>query len=56
MVEEMGSNKYSDGDSGGQHLGMPRGPFPIPALIRAIHIFSAFLVIEMQAKETCEPD
>jgi len=49
MVEEMGSNKYSDGDSGGQHLGRPRGPFPIPALIRAIHIISAFLVIQMQA-------
>lgn len=49
MVEEMGSNKYSDGDSDSQHLGRPRGPFPIPALIRAIHIISAFLVIQMQA-------
>lgn len=49
MVEEMGPDKYSDGDSGGQHLGMRGGPFPIPALMRAIHIISAFLVIQMQA-------
>ncbi len=52
MVEEMGINRYSSNDRedhGGPHLGTPRGPFPIPELIKAIHVTSIFSVMEMQA-------
>jgi hypothetical protein len=52
MVEEMGINRYSSNDRkdrGGPHLGIPRGPFPIPELIKAIHVTSIFAVMDMQA-------
>jgi hypothetical protein len=31
----------------GPHLGMFNGPFPIPELIRAVHITSLFGILEM---------
>jgi hypothetical protein len=31
----------------GPHLGIFNGPFPIPELIRAVHITSLFGVLEM---------
>lgn len=52
MVEEMGFDGYIGNDLediDGPHLGVPRGPFPIPELIKAIHVTSIISVMEMQA-------
>ena len=62
MSEEMGEDKYMNaiirgaglhGEnvkvSTGPHLGLFNGPFPVPELIRAIHITSLFAILEMQA-------
>jgi len=52
MIEEMkldGCPDDDEADPGGQHLGILRGPFPLPELIRAIHIISVLSVIEMQS-------
>ncbi len=56
MAEEMEGNKYmhmrGDRDAQkGPHLGLFNGPFPIPELIRAIHITSLFAILERQAHE-----
>ena len=51
MVEEMESDRCTSDDEtdpGGPHLGIRWGPFPIPELIRAIHIISVFSVMQMQ--------
>ncbi|MDD4162087.1 MAG: HEAT repeat domain-containing protein [Methanothrix sp.] len=51
MVEEMesdGCTSDDETDPGGPHLGIRWGPFPIPELIRAIHIISVFSVMQMQ--------
>lgn len=50
MAEEMESDRCTSDDEtdlGGPHLGIQWGPFPIPELIRAIHIISVFSVIQM---------
>ena len=60
MCEEMEKDKYMNaiirggglyGDniekSTGPHLGLFNGPFPLPELIRAIHIVSLFAILEM---------
>jgi hypothetical protein len=52
MIEEMGIDGCTSADEmdlGGPHLGIPRGPFPIPELIRAIHIVSVFSAIQVQS-------
>jgi hypothetical protein len=52
MVEEMGFDRGTgddEADPGGPHLGIPRGPFPIPELIRAIHLISVFSIVQMQS-------
>jgi len=58
MSEEMAGDRYmkailrggqclQDREiSSGPHLGMFNGPFPIPELIRAVHIASLFGVLE----------
>lgn len=64
MAEEMGSHatcetetgqtKTSQAEANGaktiHHLGRSNGPFPVPELIRAIHITSLFAVLELQAR------
>ena len=60
VSEEMGGDKYMNamirgvglhGEnvevSTGPHLGLFNGPFPVPELIRAIHITSLFAILEM---------
>ncbi|MGD0953605.1 MAG: hypothetical protein ABR985_14645 [Methanotrichaceae archaeon] len=60
MSEEMGGDKYMNaiirgvglhGEnvevSTGPHLGLFNGPFPVPELIRAIHITSLFAILGM---------
>lgn len=52
MTEEMGAahtNKEANA-ADGPHLGLHNGPFPIPELLRAIHIASTFAVLELQAR------
>lgn len=52
MTEEMGAahtNKEANA-ANGPHLGLHNGPFPIPELLRAIHIASTFAVLELQAR------
>ncbi len=52
-AEERDGDGYSEGQSYAPerlHLGLPNGPFPIPELIRAIHITSAFAVLEVQSQ------
>jgi len=49
-MKEMELDRCTSDDEtnpGGPHLGIPMGPFPIPELIRAIHIISAFSVMQM---------
>ncbi len=50
MAEEMGREHADEGadTSGGLHLGRHNGPFPIPELLRAVHIASTFAVLEFQ--------
>jgi hypothetical protein len=52
MAEEMAAEHASNGTNtpGGPHLGMHNGPFPIPELLRAVHIASTFAVLELQAR------
>lgn len=60
MVEEMGFDRSDecadaalDSSSGvrfGTHLGRHNGPFPLPELLRAVHIASTFMVLELQAR------
>ncbi|MDD1752830.1 MAG: HEAT repeat domain-containing protein [Methanotrichaceae archaeon] len=60
MSEEMEKDKYMNAiirgvglhgenveKSTGPHLGLFNGPFPLPELIRAIHIVSLFAILEM---------
>jgi hypothetical protein len=60
MSEEMEGDKYMNAiirgaglhgenieKSTGPHLGLFNGPFPLPELIRAIHIVSLFAILEM---------
>jgi len=47
MIEEMEFGGCDD--ISGQHLGAAMGPFPIPELIRAIHVTSIFAVMQMQS-------
>ncbi|MFB3765739.1 MAG: HEAT repeat domain-containing protein [Methanotrichaceae archaeon] len=53
MAEEMSRHRVHSTETGrakiASHLGRPYGPFPIPELIRAIHITSLFAVLELQA-------
>ncbi len=52
MVEEMGFDRGTgddEADPGGPHLGMAGGPFPIPELMRAIHLISVFSIMQMQS-------
>jgi len=52
MAEEMGERK-SNGKAfapGEPHLGLRNGPFPIPELLRAVHIASTFAVMELQSR------
>lgn len=52
MIEEMGFDRCTSDDEtdpGGPHLGILRGPFPIPELIKAIHLISVFSVMQMQS-------
>ncbi|HSD56723.1 MAG TPA: HEAT repeat domain-containing protein, partial [Methanotrichaceae archaeon] len=51
MAEEMGAEHASNGiDAPGRlHLGIHNGPFPIPELLRAVHIASTLAVLELQA-------
>ncbi len=48
MAEEMGVHPEP-------HLGRHNGPFPIPELLRAVHIASTFAVLELQAKSKAGP-
>ncbi|OPX76157.1 MAG: HEAT repeat protein [Methanosaeta sp. PtaB.Bin018] len=48
MAEEMGGEKHRNIDE--NHLGRLNGPFPLPELIRAIHLTSLFSVLELQAQ------
>lgn len=52
MAEEMGAEHASNGIDapGGLHLGIHNGPFPIPELLRAVHIASTLAVLELQAR------
>lgn len=60
MVVEMGFDHRdecagtaldsSSGARAGPHLGRHNGPFPIPELLRAVHIASTFMVLELQAR------
>jgi hypothetical protein len=58
MAEEMGAEHASNGidASGGLHLGMQKhlgmhnGPFPIPELLKAVHIATTSAVLELQAR------
>jgi len=59
MAEEMDFNATCKAETGragtngaktASHLGRSNGPFPIPELIRAIHITSLFAVLELQAQ------
>lgn len=53
MAEEMGSEWNAHRNMCGRdenHLGRLNGPFPLPELIRAIHLTSLFLVLELQAE------
>lgn len=52
MAEEMDPLAKSKANAcgTGPHLGRFNGPFPIPELIRAIHITSLFAVLELQAR------
>ncbi len=53
MNEEMRAGHAGDAENSyGPHLGLHNGPFPIPELIRAIHIASTFAVLELQARST----
>ncbi|HWQ19615.1 MAG TPA: HEAT repeat domain-containing protein, partial [Methanotrichaceae archaeon] len=53
MAQEMEEDLYMDAvspgklTSNGPHLGMPNGPFPIPELMRAIHIATLFMVLDL---------
>ncbi|OPY51738.1 MAG: HEAT repeat protein [Methanosaeta sp. PtaU1.Bin112] len=49
MAEEMELDRCAAGSEPGQHLGRVHGPFPVPELIRTIHITSAFCVLQIQA-------
>ncbi len=62
MAEEMESHATRKTETGKvetrgaktvSHLGRPNGYFPIPELIRAIHITSLFAVLELQAGSRC---
>ncbi len=48
MAEEMGVQLEP-------HLGRHNGPFPIPELLRAVHIASTFAVLELQAQSKAGP-
>jgi len=48
IAEEMDGGKRGDGAP--SNLGRINGPFPLPELIRAIHIASLFSVLEVQAE------
>jgi hypothetical protein len=58
MAEEMGAEHAGNGidASGGlclgmqRHLGMHNGPFPIPELLKAVHIATTSAVLELQAR------
>lgn len=54
MAEEMNHETIHEIDpctaKTGSHLGRFNGPFPIPELIRAIHITSLFAVLELQGR------
>jgi hypothetical protein len=54
MAEEMEGDRYMtetirDKLVDGPHLGVFNGPFPVPELIRAIHIASLFAVLELRS-------
>lgn len=53
MAEEMDQQDKSRANicGTGPHLGRLNGPFPIPELIKAIHIASLFAVLELQVRE-----
>jgi len=54
MAQEMEEDRYMDAVSlerqisNKPHLGVINGPFPIPELMRAIHIASLFMVLELR--------
>lgn len=53
MAEEMGGKWNAHRNMDGRdenHLGRLNGPFPLPELIRAIHLTSLFSVLELQAE------
>jgi hypothetical protein len=52
VAEEMGERNVNNGAyaSGKPHLGLHNGPFPIPELIRAVHIASAFAVLDLSSR------
>jgi hypothetical protein len=53
MAEEMVDDGKADdraGAAGGTHLGLRNGPFPIPELLRAIHISTTFAVLALQSR------
>lgn len=56
MAEEMGAEPASNGiDAPGRpHLGIHNGPFPIPELLRAVHIATTLAVLELQARHQTE--
>lgn len=57
MSEEMGCDRHvlaAEGDKSqemleGPHLGVVNGPFPVPELIRTIHIASLFAVLDLRS-------
>jgi hypothetical protein len=49
MAEEMDQHKDRKTQTA-PHLGRFNGPFPIPELMRAIHITSIFAILELQAR------
>ncbi len=54
MAEEMGGG-YPDDEAraaADPHLGLHNGPFPIPELLRAVHIASTFAVMELQSRSS----
>jgi hypothetical protein len=52
MTEEMGERITNDRAlaPAEPHLGLQNGPFPIPELLKAVHIASTFAVMELQSR------
>jgi hypothetical protein len=50
MAEEMDGCNDEDNAQTAPHLGRLNGPFPIPELIRAIHITTIFAILELSAR------